>query len=238
MSITAIFTAIFYQPLYNALVGLIGIVPFADVGIAVIVLTVVVKLALFPLSQAALRTQKKMKELEAPLQVIKDKHKDNPQALAKETMELYRSNKVNPFAGILTMLIQIPILFGLYFVFYKGGLPIIDMKSLYSFIPVPEIINMKFLGLIDIHQKSTILAVIAAVSQFVQAHFSLRNQTLAPSGTSFKDDMMRGMHIQMRYVLPFIIFSAGSVLAGAVPLYWTISNLFIVGQEIYLKRHK
>lgn len=238
MSITAIFTAIFYQPLYNALVALISIVPFADVGIAVVVLTIVVKLALFPLSQAALRTQKKMKELEAPLQVIKDKHKDNPQILAKETMELYKSNNVNPFAGILTMFIQIPVIFGLYFVFYKGGLPDIHSDILYPFVHAPSFVNMKFLGLIDIHQKSTILAVIAAVSQFVQAHFSLSNQTLAPSGTSFKDDMMRGMHIQMRYVLPFVIFSAGSVLAGAVPLYWTISNLFIVGQEIYLKRQK
>lgn len=233
--ITHLFTEVFYIPLYNALVGLIDVVPYADVGVAVVVLTLVVKLALFPLSQKALKTQQAMKDLEVPLAAIKEKYKDKPEELAKETFALYGKYGVNPLSGVLTALIQIPIIITLYYVFVRGGLPVINQNLLYAFVHVPQIVNMKFLGLINIQAKGTIFGAIAALSQFASAHYSLRDQELAPSGTSFKDDMAKGMHIQMRYVFPLMIFFAGFVVSGAVALYWTVSNLFIVGQEIYLR---
>jgi YidC/Oxa1 family membrane protein insertase len=142
---------------------------------------------------------------------------------------------VNPFLSILTLLIQLPIILTLYWVFTRGGLPVIKPELLYSFVHIPAVISMKFLGLLNIQKRSIFLAVCAGLSQFASAHYSLRDQTVATTGTSFKDDMMKGMQLQMRFVLPGIIFLLGLEFAGAVALYWTVSNLFIVGQEIYLR---
>ena len=231
-----IYGIIFYQPIYNALIGLIDIIPTADVGLAVVILTIVVKLILFPLTQKALITQLRMKELEKPLATIKEKYKDNAEEQTKQTFALYKKYEVNPFSGMLTLLIQLPVILTLYWVFTRGGLPTINTSLLYGFVHVPAMVSMKFLGLINIHVRSIFLAVCAGLSQFAQAHYSLRDQELAPSGTSFKDDMMQGMQIQMRYVLPLIIFAIGLGFAGAITLYWTVSNLFIVGQEIYLRK--
>src|SRR5271155_3614640 len=127
-----IFNNIFYAPLYNILVWLIDVMPNHDVGLAVIGTTLVVSLLLFSISKQAIRTQLKMKEIEPELKKIKDQIKDKEQQ-TKATLELYKKYKINPFSGILIALIQIPILLGLYYVFYKGGLPSINIKTLYPF---------------------------------------------------------------------------------------------------------
>ena len=145
-----LFNTLLFEPLYNALVFLIGIVPGADVGIAVILLTIFVKLILFPLSKKAVHTQIKMKVLQKPLEELKEKYKDNREELAKKMIALYQEHKLNPLSSIALIFIQLPVIFALYWVFLRGGLPEINQDLLYSFVQVPEMINMNFLGLINV----------------------------------------------------------------------------------------
>jgi YidC/Oxa1 family membrane protein insertase len=84
----AIFIETIYRPLYNALVWIIDILPHADIGFAVIILTILVKIILFPLSKKAIKTQLMMKDIEQPLKDLREQHKDNPQELAHKTLDL------------------------------------------------------------------------------------------------------------------------------------------------------
>lgn len=234
-----LFNNLFFEPLYNALIGLIDIIPGGDVGFAVIALTIIVKLILFPLSKSAVRTQIKMRELQKPLEDIKTKHKDDREAMGRAMLELYKENKLNPFSGILLILIQLPVILALYWVIWKGGLPAINESILYGFVPTPDAINMDFLGLFNIAEaKSVTLAALAAVSQHFQARFSFPKQEPKPAGEkpTFQEDMMRGMSVQIKWVLPIFVFFISFGLASVVALYWTVSNLFMIGQELYIRR--
>lgn len=180
-----------------------------------------------------------MKEIQPELDAIKEKYKDNKQEQALKVMALYKEKRVNPFSGILLLFIQIPIIFALYFVFLKGGLPKIDAGLLYPFVKIPTSIDISFLGLVDITQKSYVMAFFAALTQFFQVRFavpSFKKNENAPKSNSFKDDLAKSMSIQMKYILPVIIFFIAKGLPAVVALYWTTSNLFAVGQELYLRR--
>src|SRR3989344_5447347 len=149
-----------YNPLYNGLIFLMDIVPWIDAGVAIVIFTIIIKLILFPLSKKAVTTQ------------LKKKYKDDKQAYARKTMEVYKTNGVNPFASIILILIQLPIIFALYKVFL-GDFSHINQDILYSFVRVPEVINTSFLGLIDISEKNIVLAVLAGVSSYIQIKYSL-----------------------------------------------------------------
>lgn len=235
-----LFITLFFNPLYNALVLLVDIIPGGDVGLAVITLTVFVKLVLFPLSKSAVRTQIKMREIQGELDEIKEKYKNDKEGMGRALLDLYKTNGINPFSGILLIFIQLPVILALYWVVYKGGLPAINTEILYSFIPSPTSINMDFLGFFHIAEsKSVILALLAAVTQHLQARFSFPKQDNVPkadpSKVDFKADLMRGMHIQIKWVLPIFVFFISYGLISAVALYWTVSNLFAIAQEIYIR---
>lgn len=232
------FKAIFYSPLYNALVFIIQHIPYADLGIAVIILTVVVKLIIFPLNLKSVKTQIKMKEFEPELAEIKEKYKDSKEDQAKQTMLFYEKNKINPFGGILPTLIQIPILISLYSIFLRSGLPKIDSTILYPFVHLPTVVNIHFLNLIDVSHKSIILAIIVAISQLVQVQLIMPPIKKPEEGKtpSLKDDFARSMSIQMKYVLPIFTAYIGYITSGAVCIYFITSNIFAIGQEIYVRK--
>ena len=213
------------------------IMPWTDAGLSVIVFTFLVKLALFPLSQKATVTQLKMKSLEGDLNLIKEKHKNDREAHARATMAFYKEKNVNPFSTFLLVLIQIPIIFALYFIFYSGGLPEIKTDLLYSFVSAPTV-TMHFLGIIDITKGSLLLAILVSVSQYFQVRFAMPVTKPKTSGEpiSFKDDFARTLNLQMRYFLPVLVGFFAYNLAGAVSLYWITSNLFAIGQELYVRR--
>jgi|TARA_B100001964_G_scaffold215618_1_gene254130 YidC/Oxa1 family membrane protein insertase len=228
---------VFFNPIYNGLIFLLDVVPFIDVGIAVILVTVIVKLILFPFSLKMVKTQLAVKALEPEITKLKEDHKDDKQEQARKTMALYKERGVNPFSGFLLILVQIPVIFGLYWVFLSGGLPEINMDILYSFVSTPEKINMNFLGLIDVSAKSVFLAFFAGATQYFQIKFSLPPMKARQEGkASLKEDLARSFHIQMRYVMPIIVFGIAYAISAAVALYWTTSNLFAIGQEIYVRR--
>jgi len=236
--IKAAFTTLIYDPLYNALIFLIDIVPHADVGIAVILLTIFVKFVLFPLSLKAVKTQIALRAMEPELKEIKEKNKDNQHAQALAMMELYRKYEINPFSSILLILIQLPIIFGLYWVFFKGGLPVISPEHLYSFIPSPQDINMHFLGLVDVASTRNILfTLLVGITQYIQIRLTLPALTPRKENASFQEDFSRSMNLNMRYVLPVVVTIAAYFLSVAIGLYWITSNIFAIGQEFYVRRH-
>lgn len=234
--IANLFNAAFYNPIYNALVAIVALVPGSDVGIAVIIVTVAIRLILLPFSLSAARTQRAMKILEPKLKEVKEKHKGEKEKEALETLALYREAKVNPFASILTVFIQIPVLLALYFVFYYEPFSSINAARLYSFTPVPASISLLFLGLVSVAGKSLVLAVLAGVTQYIQAHFALSG-TMKPSDTkSMQNDFQRMMGMQLKYVFPFIIGAISYTTSGAIALYFITTNIAGALQELYVRR--
>jgi YidC/Oxa1 family membrane protein insertase len=237
-----IWHSIFFDPVYNTLVLFIDIVRGGDVGIAIILTVIVVKLLLLPISLKAARTQLAMRELEPKIQELKEKYKDKREEQAMRMVELFREAKVNPFSSILLLFIQIPIVIALYLSVSTGGgiaLPKINTELLYPFIPTPESPNMFFLGVLDIAGKSFPLAFIAGVLQYLHTHLAIPK--LPPrdpkAPVSFKDDFSRSFQLQMRYILPVIIFIASYSISAAIALYFVVSNLTAIAQEFIVRRN-
>ncbi|MDR3570727.1 MAG: YidC/Oxa1 family membrane protein insertase [Candidatus Pacebacteria bacterium] len=231
-AIGAAFSAIIYRPLYNGLVFLVGILPAHDVGLAVVAMTIVVRFLLFPLSRRAVQAQLAMKKIGPEVEKLKEKYKNNPEEQGRAIFVLYKERGVHPFAGFVLILIQLPILLGLYWVFSRGGLPNIDPNLLYAFVHVPTAVNMEFLGIVNMSAKNIPLAVLAALSQFVYTRLSMGpTEKSSPVEASLSGDMARSFEIQARYVLPAIIGVIGFSLSAAAPLYWTTSNIFMILQE-------
>lgn len=219
-----------YDPLYNALIFLIGAMPWGSAGLAVIVLTIIVKLIIFPFAHKSIKTQRKMRELEPELQKIRDKHKDK-QEQAKHTMELYKTHGTNPFSGCVTVLIQLPILIALFLVFRNGFAE--NTGLLYSFIHYPGSISTHFLG-IDLSSKSYVMAALVGITQYFYTSLSLPKPTPG-GGKTFQEEFARSMNMQMRYIFPvlFVFFSLS--IPSAVALYWVTSNIFTIGQELFVR---
>src|ERR1035437_10500075 len=152
--ISSVFNTLIFQPFYNGLILLINLLSFFDAGVIVIIFTIIIKVILLPLSIKASKSALQMKSIEKDLNAIKEKHKDNKEEQTKQTIEYYKVNNINPFAGIFVLLIQLPIIIGLYRVFLVSGLPVVNKSLLYSFVVAPLGVNMVFLHLTNIAQKS------------------------------------------------------------------------------------
>ena len=153
-----IFHIVFYQPLYNLLLFIYGIIPIRDFGIAVILITIVVKLVLYPFSQQSIKAQRSMLELQPKINSLKDRFKDDKQAQAKALMELYKEHKVNPFSSCLPLLVQLPFLIALYRVFLTG-LNNTGVADLYPFIHNPGVISGLSFGILGLARPSYVLAI-------------------------------------------------------------------------------
>ena len=223
----AFFKTIIYIPLYNILAALLSVLPVADVGLAVILLTLAVKLVLYPVSRSASVMQVKMKEHQHELEDIKSKYK-NKEDQALQTLEFYRKHKINPFTSFITVLVQIPIIYSLYYVFVRSGLPNIDLDLLYSFTPRPESISHNVLGLFDIGSKSVVLALLAALSSFYQMKMSGVASKKVEKG---KEDISSMMASQMKYTFPIIVFFISWKTSMLLALYWLTNNLLSILQD-------
>ncbi|MEI7809989.1 MAG: YidC/Oxa1 family membrane protein insertase [bacterium] len=227
---------VLYKPLLNAMAFLVSVVPGGDVGVAVIILTLFVKTVLFPLSQRSIESQAKMNLMAPELKKIKESNASKEEQ-AKQTFEVYKKHKTNPFSGCLLVLIQIPIIFALYFVLRKMEF---TADNLYSFIHVPTVVNMNFLGLIDISKVHLlVLAILAGISQFFQAYYMPKPAPSTGNGKdSFQENFAKSMQTQMKYVFPFVVAFIAYSVSGAIALYWIVSNVFAIGQQVYAKNKR
>jgi YidC/Oxa1 family membrane protein insertase len=230
------FHTLFYEPIYNLLVFVLTIVPLHDVGIAIILVTCIVRGIILPLNLSATKSQYAIKKVEDEINKIREKHKENPQEMSKNMMAIYKREGINPFASFFVILIQLPIIIALYFVF-KDGIQI-DEESLYSFLSFPQTLHTHAFGILDVTSKSIVIALTTGVSAYVLAkrQTSTMVSKKQPHEQSFQDHFMKSMKIQLLYVLPVIIGFSAAVLPAAVGLYWTTSNIVSYLQDVYIKR--
>ncbi len=232
------FHTVLYTPIYNLLIFLTDILPGGDIGLAVVVATVIVKLLIMPLSLAALRTQKALKEIDPKMKELREKYKDDKEKQAKEMFALYKENGINPFAGLATLFIQLPILLTLFWVFQSKTLTTVDTSLLYPFVPAPEVLSPLFLGIYEVAGSSIVLAVIAALFQYIQGHygFPIPPKSTVVGKESMQQDFGRAMALQMRYVLPVFVGIGAFVTSNAIALYLITSSIVAILQELYIRR--
>ena len=226
-----LFNEILFRPLLNVTVFLYNILPGNDFGLAIVILTLIIKLIFFPLTSKSIKSQKKLSQLNPQIQQIKEKFKNNPKAQSEATLALYRESGVNPVAGCLPLLIQIPILIGLYQAFIAGVKPE-SLSLLYSFVKNPEVINKISFGFIDITSKMPILALISGGFQFIQARSSAK-QTQAAGGTTKE---MKALNTQMMYFFPVMIVIIGWNLPAGLVIYWLATTLFSIAEQAYINK--
>lgn len=225
------YTEFFWRPLFNVLVWLYTVLPGHDLGVAVIVLTLLIRVALFPVLHKSQKTQKELARIQPELKRIQEQFKHNREQQTKAIMELYARERVSPFSGCLTLLIQLPILIALFSVFQKG-LDAAGFVYLYSFISRPEIVNNISFGILDLAHPSIFLGVFAAISQYYQIQIS--SSSLPPQ--SGQTDFARAMQTQTKYIIPLVILFSSFQFPSVLTLYWTAFNIFGIVQELMIKR--
>ncbi|MEK7482133.1 MAG: YidC/Oxa1 family membrane protein insertase [Patescibacteria group bacterium] len=231
---TYIFNEFFYRPLFNVLIFLYNNFSFGDLGIAIVVLTILIRIILLPLFYKSAKDQAIMQRLMPRIKEIQKNHKDDKEKQSKAIMEIYREHKVNPFSGFFMLLVQLPILIALYQVFLKEITVESLNNGLYSFIFNPEIINHQFLGLVDLSQRNLIIVVLASLAQYFQGKLSLLKKDKSAKDLSPAEAMGRQM-VFIAPVLTFVfLYSFG--LPSAVGLYWLTTSIFSVIQQIVINK--
>ncbi len=233
-----IFNQIFYQPLFNLLIVIYSFVPGNDLGIAIILLTLLVKLVLAPLSWKQIVAQKAMQDLQPKLEEIKKEHKDDKQALMQAQMKLFQENKINPLSSCLPLLVQLPFLIALYYVFVNG-LKQNNLSLLYSFVPHPATLNTTFAGFLSLTEtKNIVLALITGAAQFFQAKMLMTKKP--PQVPGSKDETFATMlNQQMLYVMPAFTALIVYQFPAGLGLYWlTQSVLSVAQQHLFLRFQK
>lgn len=240
MFLLTIYNAIIYRPLLNLLIFFYNVIPGHDIGIVIIVLTIVIRLLLAPSFHKSLKNQKAMNDLQPKLNALREKHKDDKEMQAKAMMDLYKEHKINPLSSCLPLLIQLPILIALYQVF-RAALGSGNLTGLYSFVHQPSHISPYFLHLVDlsriawtgshIYVPALILGLLAGISQYWQSRMMLPK-------TENNDPTARVMALQTTYFLPLFSVFISLRLPAGLPLYWVVTTLFAVAQQYYIiKKH-
>lgn len=242
---SSLFTTIFLQPILNLLVFLYNTIPGHDIGISIILLTVIVKGILYPFTVKQIRQQRAMQELQPKIAELQEKYKDQKEEQARELMALYAKEKVNPVASCLPLLVQLPIFIALYRAL-TFALNSKNLTLLYSFVANPQSINTHFLGFLDLSRPNYVLAVAAALIQFWQAKQIMRPPaaTIATpppevaGSTGAKDESMAAMmNKQMLYLMPIMTAAIGFTLPGGLTLYWLVMSLLTVLQQWWLLKN-
>lgn len=236
MSITLLYHTVLYQPLFNALIFLYNIVPGHSLILAITILTILIRLVLMPFSAYSLKSQRAIQELQPKLDELKKKFKDDKQALAKATMDLYKENKVNPASSCLPLLIQFPFLIAVYQVF-RSGLTTTDFGSLYSFVANPGMIDASFFGILNLAKPSVILAVITGLAQYVQTRMLITKKPKQKVEGAKDESMLADMNKSMQYFMPFMTILIGISFPSGLVYYWLLTTILtIVQQKMVFKK--
>lgn len=199
-------------------------------ALSIVVLTLLIKIILFPLSISQIRSTKKMNEIQPKIKELQNKYKNDKEQLNIKTMELYKENKINPLSGCLPLLIQLPILFGLFAVLRDPATYVFDGSAELA----AEVLSKGFLWVKDLSEPDLIsniwatgpafliglpgvLPIISSVSTYFQ---------MASSGSTQNSTTKT-----MAYTMPLMILWFGRSFAAGLMVYWTVSNLFQMGQQ-------
>lgn len=208
-----------YQPLLNFLVYLYHNFSFSDLGVAVILLTIVVRIILFPLFYKGAKDQAIMNKIAPKIKEIQTKHKEDKQKQVQEMMALYKEHKVNPMSQFALLLVQLPILIALFRIFSVG------IKTISN-------LNPYFLGIIDLTHKNIVLVALAAALQYVQSKLMLPKTDKTAKNLSPAERVNRQM-VFIGPVLTFVIFMS---LPSVISLYWLTFSLISVIQQVIINK--
>jgi YidC/Oxa1 family membrane protein insertase len=178
-------------------------------GIAIIIITVILKIFFFPLTHKSYKSMKEMGKLQPKMAALKEKYKNDKDAMNRAVMELYRDHKVNPLGGCLPMLVQIPVFFALY-------------KALMFSIELRHAPFMFWITDLSDKDPYYVTPVIMGVTMFVQ-------QKMTPSNM---DEMQQKIMLGLPVIFTFMFLSFPSGLV----LYWLINNILTIGQQAYINK--
>ncbi len=237
-AITYFFTIIFYQPILNVLVVLYDVVPGHDFGVTIVVLTVLIRLVLYPLSLKSIQAQKAMQDLQPKLEAIKKQYANNREKQAEETMRLYREEKINPLSSCLPLLLQLPFLWALFRVFRDSTTPQF-LTYLYPFVHNPgTVAQVGFYGLLNLSTPNWIIALGAGLAQYWQGHMLFRRRPPVLNEATKDEDFATMMNQQMTYVMPVVTAIIAWRFPAGLGLYWFLSTLLLALQQWYLFHRK
>ena len=234
---TQLFHVIFYEPILNLLVFLYNVIPGHDIGLAIIAMTVIIKLILLPLSKQSIKSQKSLQTLQPNIDEFKKKYAKNKEEQGRAMMQLYKQEKVNPFSSCLPLLIQLPFLWAVFIVF-RDGLSNQALNDIYSFIYNPGTINAISLGFINLAKPNLVLAVLAGAAQFWQAKMMVTKRPEVKTPGAKDEDMMTIMNKQMLYMMPILTVVIGMTFPGGLALYWLVTTVLTALQQMYLFKQK
>ena len=234
-----LFNTILVKPLFNLLAVIYAILPGHDFGVAVIVLTIIVRIVLWPLVNKQLHSQRAMQKIQPEVARIRSEAKGDKQKESAMLMELYREKGINPFSSLLPLLIQLPVFIALYAVLRDMIKPGEIEHLAYPFVKhlgvISDILkhggalNPTFLGFINLAKPAVGLAAAAAIAQFFQTKMLSPKQ---PQG-----DAQAQAVASMIYIFPVVTFLIGLSLPAALALYWVTTSLVaILQQYLVLKR--
>lgn len=226
-----LYNEILHKPLLNALIFLYNTIAIEDLGLAIILLTVLIRIILYPLFQKGIRHQAAMQRLQPKIKKLQDDYKNNKEKQVAAMMALYREHKVNPLSGIFIMILQLPILIALYRIFI-GIFEPSSLDDLYSFVTRPTELRDSFLGLINLGKPSILIVGLAALAQYFQAKLALPPGS-AQGGQTQAEKMGR----QMVFIGPIITIVIFFNFPAAVALYWAATSGFSIIQQIFVNKH-
>lgn len=230
-----LFHIIFYQPILNLVVWLYNVIPGDSLALAIIGLTIIIRLILWPLSTKSIKAQKSLQDLQPKINELKEKYKDNKDQMGRALISLYKENKVNPFSSCLPLLIQLPFLWAVFRVFRDGIEN--NLGQVYGFIQTPQAINSIWLG-IDLTSPSVYLAILAGLAQFFQARMLATKKPKIKDKGAKDENMAAIMSQQMTYFMPAITVFIGLTLPGGLTLYWFVLTLLTILQQIIIFKSK
>lgn len=216
-----IFNTYLYEPILSVLVFIYNTLAFHDLGVAIILLTIVVRIVLLPLFYKGTKDQTLMQHLQPHIKKIQLDHKDDKEKQARAMMDLYKKYKLNPFSGFLLILVQLPLFIALFQIFSRG-------------LAGPQFDTHTLLGLINLGDKNVLLAIIAAIAQYFQTKMAMPAQSKNKSAD--KDNPMASMGKTMQYVGPFVTFFILMNLPAALGVYWIVSTGFSIVQQMYVNK--
>ncbi len=226
---SSLFFTVLTQPLFNGLVFLYNTVAFSDLGVAIILLTILVRTLLYPFFYKGLKNQALMQKIQPQIEAVQKEHKENKEEQAKQMMALWKEHKINPFSGFLLLIIQLPILLAIYRVFLTG-LNKESLSGLYSFVHTPEILNNSLLGLIDLSERSVIIVILAVAAAYIQGKMALSKSRANSNSKSAK------MAKKMSLLAPGIILIFLINFSSAIGLYILVTTLFSILQQYLINK--
>ncbi len=236
--LTSFFITYFYQPILNLVIFLYDIIPGHDLGVTIIVLTILIKAVLLPLSKSSIKSQKALQDLQPKVEEVKKKYANNKEEMGKAMLELYKQQKVNPFSSCLPLIIQLPFLIAVFRVF-RNDFNTSSMNLIYPFIHRPETINHLAFGFLNLSlNHNIVLAVLAGAAQFWQAKMMMSKKPAIKAPESRDEDMAAIMNKQMMYMLPLMTAWFSYSFPAGLALYWFVTTLLSVAQQYYIFHQK